>query len=87
MKHKVYVTRDASVTYVTEVEGLTLEEIEARCGKHGFDDSGLPDLIWDEHNLSTYDNAEAYEITHDEERVIDGDSVMDEITDKQWDLS
>ena len=86
MKHKIYVTRDASVTYVAEVD-LPLDQIEARCGKYGFNDDGLPELDWDQFKVSTFDNVEAYEITHDEEKVIDGQPVMDEVSDKNWSLS
>lgn len=86
MKHKIYVTRVASVTYVAELD-LSVEEIENRCSKYGFDDDNFYHLEWDLYNINNYDNVEAYEITHDEEKVIDGQTVMDEVTDKQWDLS
>lgn len=86
MKYKVYVTRDASVTYVAELD-LSVEEIEARCSKYGFKEDNLGEIEWDVHNVSTFDNVEAYEITHEEEKIIDGDSVIDEITDKQWNMS
>lgn len=86
MKHKIYVTRDASVTYVAEVD-LPLDQIEARCGKYGFDADGLHPLDWELHDISSYYEAEAYEITHDEEKVIDGQPVMDEVSDKNWSLS
>ena len=86
MKYKVYVTRDASVTYVAEVD-LPLDQIEARCGKYGFNDDGLPDLELIPVQLREYDNVEAYEITHDEQKVIDGQPVMDEVSDKEWSLS
>ena len=86
MKHKIYMTRNTSVTYVAEVD-LPLDQIEARCSKYGFDADGLHPLEWDLHDISTYDDAEAYEITHDEEKVINGQPIMDEVTDKQWDLS
>lgn len=86
MKHKVYVTRDASVTYVAEVD-LSVEEIEARCSKYGFEEENLGEIEWDVYNVFTFDNVEAYEITHDEEKVIDGQPVMDEVSDKEWSLS
>lgn len=85
MKHKVYVTRDASVTYVAELD-LSVEEIEARCSKYGFKVDNLGEIEWDVYSVSTFDNVETYEITHDEQKVINGESVMDEITDKQWNL-
>lgn len=83
-KHKVYVTRDASVTYVAEVD-MPLEEIKKRCGKHGFDDEGL-DLDWSEGDISAYDNVEAYHVTHEVRRVVDNATVIDEITDLEWDM-
>ena len=86
MKHKVYVTRDASVTYVAELD-LSVEEIEARCSKYGFEEDNLDEIEWEVYKVSTFDNVESYEITHDEEKVINGAPVMDEVTDKQWDLS
>lgn len=86
MKHKVYVTRDASVTYVAELD-LSVEEIEARCNKYGFEEDNLGEIEWEVYKVSTFDNVEAYEITHDEEKVINDQPVMDEVTDKQWDLS
>lgn len=84
-KHRVYVTRDASVTYVAEVD-LSLEEIEARCGKHGFDDTGL-DIEWDTYSINTYDDAEAYQITHDVQKTINDQIVTDEVTDLEWELN
>ena len=78
MMHKVYVTRDASVTYVAEVD-LSVEEIEKRCGKYGFDTDGLHEVVWELDDVSSYDNAEAYHITHEEGE--------EEVSDKQWDLS
>lgn len=86
MKHKVYVTRNVSVTYVAEVD-LPLDQIEARCGKYGFNTDGLPELDWDQFKISTFDDVEAYEITHDEKKVIDDQLVMDEVSDKDWSLS
>lgn len=86
MKHKVYVTRDASITYVAEVD-LPLDQIEDRCSKYGFKEDNLGEIEWEVHKVSTLDNVEAYEITHDEEKVIDGQTVKDEVTDKDWSLS
>ncbi len=86
MKHKVYVTRDASVTYVAEVD-LPLDQIEARCGKYGFNADGLPELDWELHNITSYYDVEAYEITHDEKKIINDQPVMDEVSDKNWSLS
>lgn len=81
-KHKVYVTRDASVTYVAEVD-LTLEEIEARCGKHGFDDGDLT-IEWEDHSINVFDNVEIYQITHQEHRMINNVHIEDEVTDQEW---
>lgn len=75
-KHKVYVTRDASVTYVAEVD-MPLEEIKERCGKHGFACS--PELEWETFNVSAYDNAEVYEVTEERSAVIGGKPVVDEV--------
>lgn len=86
MKHKIYVTRVALVTYVAELD-LSVEEIENRCSKYGFDDDDFYHLEWELYDINNYDSVEAYEITHVEEKVIDDDPVMDEVTDKQWDLS
>lgn len=84
-KHKVYVTKDASVTYVAEVD-LPLEEIEARCGKRGFDNSNL-DLEWDTFSVNVYDDAESYQITREVQKTIDGKTITDEVTDLEWYLS
>jgi hypothetical protein len=83
-KHTVYVTRDASITYATEVD-LPLEEIKERCGKYGFRDADL-NLDWEICSVSSYDAAEAYKITHGEQRIVDGFSVTDEVTDDEWEM-
>lgn len=84
---KVYVTRDASVTYFADVpENMRLEEVEARCHKYGFEDDNLGEIEWEVHNISTFDNVEAYAITQDQEVLIEGDTVVSEVTLKEWSL-
>ncbi len=84
-KHTVYVTRDASITYAAQVD-LPLEEIKERCGKYGFDDEGL-DLDWEIDSINALDNVEAYQITHEEQKTINKQVVMDEVTDDEWEMS
>lgn len=81
-KHQILVTRDATITYMAEVD-LTVEQIEARCGKNGFKDEGLPPMTWHKIAESSYDNVERYEIR--DPSVDEGDSGDENIV-VGWDM-
>jgi uncharacterized membrane-anchored protein len=54
----IYVTRDASVTYKTQVEAHSLDQITSQMGKHGYAGDIIGD--WEQAEVSTYDNVERY---------------------------
>jgi len=59
-RFKVFVTRDASVTYSATVEADSLDEIKERMHRHGF--AGPTETPWEQEDTQVFDNVEAYRV-------------------------
>lgn len=81
---RVYVTKDASVTYVAEVEAESVEDLEARCTSTGLSENNLGEVEWSVDSTISYDQAEKYRITNDVIKTIDGQLGLYEVTLKEW---
>ena len=83
---KVYVTRDASVTYVAEIEAPSVEALEERCSRTGLSEKGLGEVDWEVDSTVSYDEVENYRITEEVIKEKDGALSLEEITHKEWSL-
>ena len=59
-RFKVYVTRDASVTYSATVEADSLNEIKQHMHRHGY--AGSIETPWEQEDTQVFDNVEAYRV-------------------------
>ena len=83
----VRVTRDASVTFKATVLVDSVEELEDRCYRDGFAERNLGEIDWEQERVTTFDNVEAYRISHLEiSEDEQGDKEAIEITDKEWNI-
>jgi len=83
----IRVTRDASVTFKATVLADSVEELEDRCYRDGFAEHNLGEIEWEQELVTTFDNVEAYQISHLEISENDkGDKEAIEITDKEWNI-
>lgn len=83
---RVYVTRDASVTYSALIEAPSIEDVEARCTRTGLSEDNLGEVEWEVDSTISYDQVEKYRITEDVIKQVAGMPMLDEVTLKEWSL-
>ena len=84
--YKVYVTRDASVTYVAKIEAASVEDLEERCSRTGLTEKDLGKVEWKVDSTISYDDVENYRITEEIIKEKEGVLSLEEITHKEWSL-